>query len=67
MRNNLALIFSNVKINNACIVLEAYINMHWSFILPFIQVNFWFKEPYVYYNKLYLESKGKGLQQKAMN
>ena len=38
------------KVNISCIVLEAHINMHWSFILPFIQVNFWFKEPYVHYN-----------------
>ena len=29
---------------------QAYLNVHWSFILSFSQVNLWFKEPYVFYS-----------------
>ena len=29
---------------------QAYLNVHWSFILSFRQVNLWFKEPYVFYS-----------------
>ena len=29
---------------------QAYLNVHWSFILSFSQVNLWFKEPYMFYS-----------------
>ena len=29
---------------------QAYLNVHWSLILSFSQVNLWFKEPYVFYS-----------------
>ena len=43
-REKQAFNFFQLKINS-CTVLQAYINVYWSFILSFSHVNFWFRGP----------------------